>query len=93
MKIPTIGIGAGPVCDGQVLVFHDMMGFSNGYMPKFVRKYADIHGVMSGAVQAYASEVREGRFPDDSTSYHLKPEVAAELAPKKGRRAAGRGIR
>ena len=93
LKIPTIGIGAGPACDGQVLVFHDMMGFSNGYMPKFVRKYADIHGVMSGAVQAYASEVREGRFPDDSTSYHLKPEVAAELAPKKGRRAAGRGMR
>ena len=93
VKIPTIGIGAGPACDGQVLVFHDMMGFSNGYMPKFVRKYADIHGVMSGAVQAYASEVREGRFPDDSTSYHLKPEVAAELAPKKGRRAAGRGMR
>jgi 3-methyl-2-oxobutanoate hydroxymethyltransferase len=92
VAIPTIGIGAGRACDGQVLVFHDMMGFSTGYLPKFVRKYADVHGVMTGAVKAYAADVREGRFPDDATSYHLKPEVAAELAPKKGRRAApGRG--
>jgi len=92
VKIPTIGIGAGRACDGQVLVFHDMMGFSTGYLPKFVRKYADVHGVMAGAVQAYASDVREGLFPDDATSYHLRPEVAAELAPTKGRRAApGRG--
>jgi 3-methyl-2-oxobutanoate hydroxymethyltransferase len=93
VRIPTIGIGAGLACDGQVLVFHDMMGFSTGYMPKFVRKYADVHGVMSGAVQAYAADVREGRFPDDATSYHLKPEVAAEFLPKRGRRAAGRGMR
>jgi 3-methyl-2-oxobutanoate hydroxymethyltransferase len=85
VSIPTIGIGAGPACDGQVLVFHDMMGFSTGYMPKFVRRYADVHSVMSGAVRAYAADVREGRFPDDGTSYHLKPEVAAALAPKKER--------
>jgi 3-methyl-2-oxobutanoate hydroxymethyltransferase len=52
-------------------------------MPKFVRKYADIHGVISGAVEAYAADVREGRFPDDATSYHLKPEVAAAIAPKR----------
>jgi len=80
VTIPTIGIGAGPACDGQVLVFHDMMGCSTGYMPKFVRKYADLYTVMSGAVEAYAKDVREGRFPDDATSYHLKPEVAAEMA-------------
>jgi 3-methyl-2-oxobutanoate hydroxymethyltransferase len=90
--IPTIGIGAGPACDGQVLVFHDMLGFSTGYMPKFVRKYADAHGVIDGAVRAYAADVREGRFPDDSTSYHLKPEAAAELQPKRGRRLPGRGM-
>jgi len=88
--IPTIGIGAGPACDGQVLVLHDMLGFSNGYMPKFVRKYADVHGVISGAVEAYAADVRGGRFPDDETSYHLKPEVAAELAPGKRRAPKGR---
>lgn len=93
--IPTIGIGAGPACDGQVLVLHDMLGFSTGYMPKFVRKYADIHGVIAGAVGGYAEDVRSGRFPDDATSYHLKPEVAAELAPEKTRARApkkgGRG--
>ena len=83
--IPTIGIGAGPACDGQVLVLHDMLGFSTGYMPKFVRKYADLHAVIGGAVGAYAADVREGRFPDEATSYHLKPEVAAELRPGKGR--------
>jgi hypothetical protein len=62
-------------------------------MPKFVRKYADLHGIMGGAVRAYAADVRKGRFPDDATSYHLKPEVAAELAAKKGRRAPGRGAK
>jgi 3-methyl-2-oxobutanoate hydroxymethyltransferase len=89
VKVPTIGIGAGPACDGQILVFHDMMGFSSGYMPKFVRKYADAHGVMSGAVRAYADDVKAGLFPDDATSYHLKPEAAAEFAPKKGRSRKG----
>ncbi|MGZ5489029.1 MAG: 3-methyl-2-oxobutanoate hydroxymethyltransferase [Candidatus Aminicenantales bacterium] len=90
VRIPTIGIGAGLACDGQVLVLHDMLGFSTGYMPKFVRKYADVHGVITGAVRAYAADVREGRFPDDATSYHLKPEVAAELAPKKSASRKGR---
>ncbi len=89
VKIPTIGIGAGPACDGQVLVFHDMMGFSTGYMPKFVRKYADLHGVMSKAVEAYSRDVREGHFPDDATSYHLKPEAAVEFARAKGRSPKG----
>ena len=88
--IPTIGIGAGPACDGQVLVLHDMLGFLTGYMPKFVRKYADVHGVIAGAVEAYAADVRAGSFPDDATSYHLKPEVAAELAPTKRRAPKGR---
>jgi 3-methyl-2-oxobutanoate hydroxymethyltransferase len=87
--IPTIGIGAGPACDGQVLVFHDVMGYSTGYMPKFVRRYADLNGVMGVAIAAYAADVRAGRFPDDATSYHLRPEVAAELAPKKRRAPKG----
>ena len=91
LKVPTIGIGAGPACDGQVLVFHDVMGFTTGTMPKFVRKYADLYAVMSGAVAAYAGDVRDGHFPDDATSYHLKPEVAAEMAEAKGRTAKGRG--
>ena len=83
LHIPTIGIGAGPACDGQILVLHDMLGFLAGYMPKFVRKYADVHGVISRAVEAYADDVRNARFPDDETSYHLKPDVAAGLAPVK----------
>jgi 3-methyl-2-oxobutanoate hydroxymethyltransferase len=93
--IPTIGIGAGPVCDGQVLVLHDMLGCSGGYMPKFVRKYADLSGVIGGAVGAYAADVRAGRFPDDATSYHLKPEVAAELRPtdKKRTRVTKKGTK
>ena len=93
LKIPTIGIGAGAACDGQVLVLHDMMGFSVGYMPKFVRKYADLHGIMEGAVEAYSRDVREGRFPDDATSYHLKPDVAAEVMRSKGRSPKGRAKR
>ena len=90
--VPTIGIGAGPACDGQVLVLHDMLGYSTGYMPKFVRKFADINGVIRGAVEAYAAEVRDGAFPDDATSYHLKPEVASELRRAKpaSRRSKGR---
>jgi len=93
VHIPTIGIGAGAACDGQVLVLHDMLGFSTGYMPKFVKKYLDINAEIRGAVEAYAAEVREGRFPDDATSYHLKPEVAAALAPPKTRAPKGRGRR
>jgi 3-methyl-2-oxobutanoate hydroxymethyltransferase len=91
--IPTIGIGAGPACDGQVLVIHDMLGYSTGYMPKFVRKYADVNGVIRGAVEAYSADVRDGTFPDDATSYHLKPEVAAELAPKTPPARKGRARR
>jgi len=75
--IPTIGIGAGPACDGQVLVFHDFLGYTTGYLPKFVRKYADLYGTISRAVGEYAADVRGGRFPDDSTSYHLKKGAAA----------------
>jgi len=85
--IPTIGIGAGPACDGQVLVFHDMIGHSTGYLPKFVRKYADLYGTISRAVGEYAADVRAGRFPDDSTSYHLKPGFAAGLARKPAQKA------
>jgi 3-methyl-2-oxobutanoate hydroxymethyltransferase len=85
--IPTIGIGAGPACDGQVLVFHDMIGHSTGYLPKFVRKYADLYGTITRAVGEYAADVQAGRFPDDSTSYHLKPRAAAWLTGKPARKA------
>jgi len=77
--IPTIGIGAGPHCDGQIIVFHDLVGCHGGYMPKFVKMYADLHGVISDAVGRYRDDVRAGAFPDDEHSYHLKPEAAREL--------------
>jgi 3-methyl-2-oxobutanoate hydroxymethyltransferase len=83
--IPTIGIGAGPRCDGQVLVFHDMMGYSSGYLPKFVKVYADLHATIGRAVERYAEEVRLGTFPDDATSYHLK------AGPAGSGRKGGRG--
>jgi len=70
--VPTIGIGAGPHCDGQILVFHDLAGFSKGYLPRYVKKYADLQAVLSGAVGDYCRDVRAGLFPDDAHSYHLK---------------------
>jgi 3-methyl-2-oxobutanoate hydroxymethyltransferase len=72
LRVPTIGIGAGPLCDGQVLVFHDMVGLSTGYNPKFVKKYADVQSVISRAVRQYADEVRKGIFPDESHTYQPK---------------------
>lgn len=71
VDIPTIGIGAGPHCDGQVLVYHDLLGIEDRFRPKFVRTYADVKGVSVAAVKAYAADVRSGSFPDDSESYHL----------------------
>ena len=79
LKVPTIGIGAGPRCDGQILVFHDLVGYSSGYLPKFVKKYADLHGIISQAVGKYKEDVQKGVFPDDEHSYHLKPEAARLL--------------
>jgi len=79
IAIPTIGIGAGPWCDGQILVFHDMVGCECGYMPKFVKKYADLSKAVARAANAYRNDVLKGAFPDDDHSYHLKPEVAKAL--------------
>ena len=70
LTIPTIGIGAGVHCDGQVLVVHDMLGLFDLYTPKFVKRYADLSGVMTEAVQRYIKEVREGSFPGDEHSFH-----------------------
>ena len=70
LSIPTIGIGAGMHCDGQVLVVHDMLGLFDMYTPKFVKRYADLKSVMSEAVRNYNAEVREGKFPDEEHSFH-----------------------
>ena len=71
VSIPTIGIGAGPSCDGQVLVFHDVLGLYDGHTPKFVRKYANLADDMQKALTAFLNDVREGRFPDEvKESFH-----------------------
>jgi len=69
LSIPTIGIGAGVNCDGQVLVVHDMLGLFDMYTPKFVKKYADMKTVMTGAVEKFIAEVREQKFPDKQHSF------------------------
>jgi 3-methyl-2-oxobutanoate hydroxymethyltransferase len=74
VDIPTIGIGAGVGCDGQVLVFHDLLGLGVGPVPKFVRRYADLASAAVEAVSAWATDVRSGAFPSDAESYHLPPE-------------------
>jgi 3-methyl-2-oxobutanoate hydroxymethyltransferase len=70
LRVPTIGIGAGPHCDGQILVFHDLVGYQTGFHPKFVKKYADIGSIIRESVKKYADEVRQGAFPDEAHSYH-----------------------
>jgi 3-methyl-2-oxobutanoate hydroxymethyltransferase len=69
LRIPTVGIGAGPDCDAQVLVWQDMAGLRGGRMPKFVKQYADLRSVLTDAVGRYATEVREGTFPSEGHSY------------------------
>jgi 3-methyl-2-oxobutanoate hydroxymethyltransferase len=69
LDVPTIGIGAGPDCDGQVLVFHDLLGFSEK-VPKFVRRYAELGATATEALARYAADVRSGSFPSDAETYH-----------------------
>ncbi|HEV7650717.1 MAG TPA: 3-methyl-2-oxobutanoate hydroxymethyltransferase [Actinophytocola sp.] len=70
LQIPTVGIGAGPDCDAQVLVWQDMMGLRRGKAPRFVKRYADLAGVMSGAVEQFAAEVRGHQFPGPEHVFH-----------------------
>jgi 3-methyl-2-oxobutanoate hydroxymethyltransferase len=69
LDIPTIGIGAGSGCDGQVLVLHDMLGLNKGFNPRFLRRYADLHSNMTEAVQQYISDVKSQDFPSDEEQY------------------------
>ena len=79
LEIPTIGIGAGPDCDGQVLVFHDVLGIEDRLTPKFVRRYGDIGRVSVQALEHFVSDVRNQSFPNASESYHLSDEVSEML--------------
>ena len=79
VPVPTIGIGAGVDTDGQVLVFHDILGLNTGHVAKFVRRYADLYGTAVEAMQHYVDDVRKGAYPNDEESYHMSSDAAAEL--------------
>ncbi len=79
VDVPTIGIGAGGRCDGQVLVFHDLLGIEDRVAPKFVRRYASLKDDAVAAMSAFADDVRSGRFPSDDESYHVSADVAETL--------------
>jgi 3-methyl-2-oxobutanoate hydroxymethyltransferase len=78
VDVPTIGIGAGAWCDGQVLVFHDIAGLEDRVLPKFVRRYGSLKADGVAAITAFAADVRAGRFPNDAESYHLPDGVALD---------------
>ncbi|MBA2240947.1 MAG: 3-methyl-2-oxobutanoate hydroxymethyltransferase [Solirubrobacterales bacterium] len=79
MEIPVIGIGAGPATDGQVLVFHDLLGIGSGRSPKFVKRYAELQGELVAGVERYAREVRAGTFPAPQHSYGIEPHELSEF--------------
>jgi 3-methyl-2-oxobutanoate hydroxymethyltransferase len=79
IDVPTIGIGAGGDCDGQVLVYHDVLGIEERMRPRFVRRYAELGSVSVEALSAFAADVRGGRFPADDEAYHLSADVAETL--------------
>jgi len=79
VDVPTIGIGAGPDCDGQVLVYHDVLGIEDRMAPKFVRRYAEVKKSSVEAIAAYAADVRTKAFPGPDESYHLAADVAETL--------------
>ena len=84
LRIPTIGIGAGPDCDGQVLVFHDLVGLTMGRTPKFARKYANLAAEISRAASEFCADIRSGGFPSDAESYHLPAELKDMLNAPRG---------
>jgi 3-methyl-2-oxobutanoate hydroxymethyltransferase len=90
VQTPTIGIGAGPECDGQVLVLHDLLNLSFQPPAKFVRRYGDAAALISHAVQAYRADVVSGTYPSDEECYHLPGETRAALEPLLERK---RGLR
>ena len=88
LPIPTIGIGAGPECDGQILVFHDLVNLSFAPQAKFVRRYADASGLFRSAIERYREDVEHRAFPSDAESYHL-PSSAVRQAGASGDSMAG----
>ena len=81
LSIPTIGIGAGPDCDGQVQVFHDMLGLFPDFLPRHARRYAMLSDDVTAAFRQYADDVRSGAFPDESESFTMNEAVLSDLLP------------
>jgi 3-methyl-2-oxobutanoate hydroxymethyltransferase len=92
LSIPTIGIGAGPHCDGQVLVFHDMVGLETGVSPKFVKRYAAVGEAIARGVQGYVAEVKRGSFPAEEHSFHAPTLKLLHVVEGEGDRNEGPGI-
>jgi 3-methyl-2-oxobutanoate hydroxymethyltransferase len=90
VSAPTIGIGAGPECDGQVLVFHDLLNLTFGPPAKFVRRYGDAAALITNAVQAFRADVKSLQYPSDDESYHLPRETKAGLETVLARKRAMR---
>jgi 3-methyl-2-oxobutanoate hydroxymethyltransferase len=84
LSVPTIGIGAGPYCDGQVQVFHDLLGMYDAFTPKHTRHYAEVGATIRDAVSRYASDVKAGEFPTTKESFKMDPAVLDELRPNRG---------
>jgi 3-methyl-2-oxobutanoate hydroxymethyltransferase len=81
VTVPTIGIGAGPDCDAQVLVFHDMMGLYDQLAPRFVKRYANVHELMLAALKQYKTEVEAGQFPAVEHVYTVDDDILEQLYP------------
>ena len=84
LHIPTIGIGAGAECDGQVLVWHDLLGLYEGRAPRFVKRYADLATVARDALETYADDVRSGAFPEEQHTYSIPDEELAVFLREHG---------
>lgn len=79
VEVPTVGIGAGPHCDGQVLVYHDVLGMENRVAPRFVRRYGELHSAAVEGLGRFAADVRSGGFPSPEESYHANDDLSASL--------------
>jgi 3-methyl-2-oxobutanoate hydroxymethyltransferase len=84
LHIPTIGIGAGAECDGQVLVWHDLLGLYEGRAPRFVKRYADLAAAARDALETYAEDVRTGAFPEEQHTYSIPAEELAAFLREQG---------
>ena len=92
LQVPTIGIGAGGACSGQVLVWHDLLGLSTGHVPRFVKRYADLNQTILDALTAYIAEVRSSAFPGESHTYAMPPDELARFEAQLGEMRTGRDV-